>query len=61
MPLGSLKAKEITRRIVAASKADILVFNAPIERERDRRMISFRGLHLSGADLRRPDTFATAS
>ena len=35
----SAKATEIMRRIVAASNSDILMFNAPIERPRDRRLI----------------------
>ncbi len=32
-------ATQIMRRIVAASNTDILIFNGPIERPRDRRMI----------------------
>lgn len=35
----SPKAKEIMRRIVDASNADILLFNAPIERPGDRHLI----------------------
>lgn len=35
----SPKAKEIMRRMIQASNADILLFNAPIERPSDRHMI----------------------
>jgi|SRR5579859_7411568 len=36
----STEATAIMRRIVAASDADILMFNAPIDRPRDRRLIN---------------------
>jgi hypothetical protein len=36
-------ATEIMRRIVATSDTDILMFNAPIERPRDRRIIKLLG------------------
>ena len=39
MPMPE-KTQEIMRRIVDTSNVDILLFNAPIERDRDRRMIS---------------------
>jgi hypothetical protein len=36
----SSEATAIMRRIVEASNVDILMFNAPIERNRDRRLIT---------------------
>jgi hypothetical protein len=37
--MWSPEANEIMRRIIAAADTDILMFNAPIERPRDRRLI----------------------
>lgn len=37
----SQKATQIMRRIVATSDTDILLYNAPIQRNRDRRIISW--------------------
>ncbi len=49
---SSSNATQIMRRIVAASDTDILIFNASIERHRDRRMIK-----LLNARTCRPNLF----